>query len=153
MSIGYDFMSLKENKAIVHRLIEAENERNYALFDEIMTPDFVISGTPTRGREIYKQSCKTFIKAFPDFHGTIEDTIAEGDMVWIRAKYTGTHKGEHFGIAPTGKKVTMTAVAIYRIVEGKVAEMWTLIGMDFFKGIGAIEYTENGKKLFPEDVK
>jgi hypothetical protein len=73
-------MSLEENKAIVHRLIEAENERNYALFDEIMTPDFVISGTPTRGREIYKQSCKTFIKAFPDFNGTIEDTIAEG--IW-----------------------------------------------------------------------
>jgi predicted ester cyclase len=153
MSIGRDFMSLEENKAIVRRLIEAENERNYALFDEVMAPDFAVSDTPTRGREIYKQSCKTFIKAFPDFHGTIEDAIAEGDRVWIRAKYTGTHKGEHFGIAPTGKKVTMTAVAIYRIVDAKVAEMWKRIGMDFFKGIGTIEYTEKGKKLFPEDSR
>ena len=145
-------MSLEENKAIVRRLIEAENERNWALFDEVLAPDFVVSDSPI-GREIYKQSCKEFIKAFPDFRGTIEDIIAEGDKVWVRGKYTGTHKGEHFGLAPTGKKVTMTAVAIYSIVDTKVVEMWTLIGMDFFKGIGAIEYTEKGKKLFPEDAK
>lgn len=145
-------MSLEENKAIVRRLIEAENERNWALFDEVLAPDFVVSDSPI-GREIYKQSCKEFIKAFPDFRGTIEDMIAEGDKVWVRGKYTGTHKGEHFGLAPTGKKVTMTAVAIYSIVDTKVVEMWTLIGMDFFKGIGAIEYTEKGKKLFPEDAK
>ena len=145
-------MSLEENKAIVRRLIEAENKRNWDAFDEVMAPDFVVSGTPTGGRQIYKQACKRFIKAFPDFHGTIEDIIAEGDKVWVRGKYTGTHKGEHFGLAPTGKKVTMTAVAIYRIVDSKVAEMWTLIGMDFFKGIGAIKYTEKGKKLFPEYV-
>ena len=145
-------MSLEENKAIVRRLIEAENERNWALFDEVLAPDFVVSDSPI-GREIYKQSCKEFIKAFPDFRGTIEDIIAEGDKVWVRGKYTGTHKGEHFGLAPTGKKVTMTAVAIYSIVDTKVVEMWTLIGMDFFKGIGAIEYTVKGKKLFPEDAK
>ena len=145
-------MSLEENKAIVRRLIEAENERNWALFDEVLAPDFVVSDSPI-GREIYKQSCKEFIKAFPDFRGTIEDMIAEGDKVWVRGKYTGTHKGEHFGLAPTGKKVTMTAVAIYSIVDTKVVEMWTLIGMDFFKEIGAIEYTEKGKKLFPEDAK
>ena len=133
-------------------MIEAENERNWASCDEVLAPDFVVSDSPI-GREIYKQSCKGFIKAFPDFRGTIEDLIAEGDKVWVRGKYTGTHKGEHFGLAPTGKKVTMTAVAIYSIVDTKVVEMWTLIGMDFFKGIGAIEYTEKGKKLFPEEAK
>jgi len=47
----------------------------------------------------------------------------------------------------------MTAVAIYRIVDTKVVEMWAVLGMDFFKGLGVIEYTEKGKKLFPEDVK
>lgn len=50
-------MSLKENKAIVRGLTEAENERNYALFDEFLAPDFVnivSDGIPPRGREIYK---------------------------------------------------------------------------------------------------
>jgi len=83
-------MSLEENKAIVRGLIEAENERNYALLDEFLAPDFVWfeSDTPRRGREIYKQGLKMTTKAIPDFHGTIEDIIAEGDKVWIREKCT-----------------------------------------------------------------
>jgi predicted ester cyclase len=149
-------MSLEENKAIVRGVIEAENERNYALLDEFLAPDFVNNQLTQefRGREIYKQGCKTFVKAFPDFHGTIEDITAEGDKVWIRYKGTGTHKGEWVGLAPTGKKITMNSLAIYRIVDTKVVEMTVVKDLlDFFKQIGVIEYTEKGKKLFPEDVK
>nr|MDO8079133.1 ester cyclase [Candidatus Freyarchaeota archaeon] len=87
-------------------------------------------------------------KGFPDFHGTIEDIIAEGDKGWIRFKGAGTHKGEYLGLAPTGKKVTMTAFTIYRIVENKVVEMRSVIDMlDFFKESGVIEY-----KGFPDGV-
>ena len=58
------------------------------------------------------------------------------------------------GIAPTGNKITATAVAIYRIVNGKLVEGWFVTdSTDMFKQLGAIEYTEKGKKLFPEDVK
>ena len=149
-------MSLEENKTIVRGVIEAENERNYALLDEFLAPDFVNNQLTQefRGREIYKQGCETFVKAFPDFHGTIEDITAEGDKVWIRYKGTGTHKGEWLGLAPTGKKMTMNSLAIYRIVDAKVVEMTVVKDLlDFFKQIGVIEYTEKGKKLFPEDVK
>ena len=149
-------MSLEENKAIVRGVIEAENERNYALFDEFLAPDFVNNQLTQefRGREIYKQGSESFIKGFPDFHGTIEDITAEGDKVWIRYKGTGTHKGEWLGLAPTGRKITMNSLAIYRIVDTKVVEMTVVKDLlDFFKQIGVIEYTEKGKKLFPEDVK
>ena len=64
------------------------------------------------------------IKGFPITHETIEDIIAEEDKVWVHFKVTGTHKGEEFiGISPpTGKKITYTAVDIYRIVNGKIVE-------------------------------
>ena len=80
--------------------------------------------------------------------------IAEGDKVWIRVTATGTHTGEWMGIAPTGKKVTSEMVDIYRIVNGKHVE-GRFIGdqLDFLKQLGAIEFTETGKKLFPEDTK
>ena len=148
-------MSLEENKAIVRGLVEAELKHNPALLDEFLAPDFVWteSGITTRGREIYKQGVEIAFKAFPDLHGTIEDITAEGDKVWIRYKGTGTNTGEWMGLAPTGKKVTMTAVSIYRIVDTKVVEMWTIMHMDFLKGLGIIKYTEKGKKLFPEDAK
>lgn len=65
-----------------------------------------------------------------------------------------TLEGEFFGLAPTGKKITAKAVDIYRIANGKLVEYWNVTnGLDMFKQIGAIEYTEKGKKLFPEDVK
>jgi predicted ester cyclase len=93
-------------------------------------------------------------KAFPDWHETIEDIIAEGDKVWIRVKTTGTHTGEWMGIAPTGRKITSEMVDIYRIVDGKHVEGRFIVDqLDFFKGLGVIEYTEKGKKLFPQDVK
>jgi predicted ester cyclase len=36
----------------------------------------------------------------------------------------GTHEGELMGIAPTGKRIDVTAVGIWRVSEGKIAEAW-----------------------------
>lgn len=89
-----------------------------------------------------------FINGFPDFHVTIEDIIAEGDKVWVRVKFTGTHTGEFRGLAPTGKKCKITVVHIYRIFNDKVVEDWTVDdALDCYKQLGVIEY-----KGFPEDV-
>lgn len=64
--------------------------------------------------------------AFPDFHLVIEDQIAEGDKVGTRVTFHGTHQGEFRGIAPTGKQIEYSGVAIDRIVGGKAVEMWHL---------------------------
>ena len=158
-------MSLEENKAIVRRWIEAYNKHHHldsfdefarALsdsFDEFNAPDY-FDHTNQVGPEGVKQLFNMGFKGFPDWHETIEDIIAEGDKVWVRLTYTGTHTGEWFGLAPTGKKITTTAVAIYRIVNGKIVEgRFVTDALALFKQLGAIEYTEKGKKLFPEDVK
>ena len=146
-------MSLEENKAIVRRFIEAYNKRNLDLFDDLLAPDY-FDHTSQVGPEGLKQLMNMAFKAFPDFHETIEDIIAEGDKVWARITFTGTHSGEWLGIAPTGKKITSMMVDIFRIVNGKLVEYWDVGDrLDFFKKLGVIEYTEIGKKLFPEDVK
>ena len=146
-------MSLEENKDIVRRWIEAYNKHNLDSFDEFIAPDYFDHSNQV-GSEGVKQLFIMGFRGFPDWHEAIDDIIAEGDKVWLRLTYTGTHTGEFFGLAPTGNKVTMKAVAIYRIVNGKLVEGWFINdGLDMFKQIGAIEYTEKGKKLFPEDVK
>ena len=153
-------MSLEENKAIVRSLYEAFNKHNPDLLDEFMALDYVDApNTPfeLRGLERYKEFEAMFIKGFPDYSETIEDIIAEGDKVWIHFKVTGTHTGEWnlFGVTliPTGKKITYTGVGIWRIVNGKVVERTSVRDMlDFLRQIGVIEYTEKGKKLFPEDA-
>ena len=147
-------MSLEDNKAIVQRYFEAVKKRNLALADELVAPDYFHRGFKVRSRKEWKHSMTLVLNAFPDYLEMIEDIMAEGDKVWVRYKGTGTNKGEYGGIPATGKKATYEAVSIYRIADGKIVEMWGVSDMlDFYKQLGIIEYTEKGKKLFPEDVK
>ena len=146
-------MSLQENKAIIRRFVESYNTGNLDLLDDIVAPDFV-DHVHQLSPEGVKQVINMALKAFHDYHETIEDIIAEGDKVWVRIKATGTHTGEFMGIAPTGNKITMMFADMFRIVNGKIVEYWEVRdGLDYNKQLGIIEYTEQGKKLFPEDVK
>jgi predicted ester cyclase len=62
--------------------------------------------------------------AFPSHHLSVEDQIAEGDKVVTRVTFHGTHQGQFNGIAPTGKQVKWSGIAMDRIADGKVVEMW-----------------------------
>ncbi|SRR6266487_311111 len=63
---------------------------------------------------------------FPDLRHTIEDMIAKGDKVVIRATMHGTHGGEYLGIPPTGKRVTSESIHIVRLASGKFREHWAI---------------------------
>jgi steroid delta-isomerase-like uncharacterized protein len=118
----------EENKAIFRRYVEeVGNEGNLDLVDEIFS-DYV-SHQPDgsvleRGPEDVKQFMGEFRSAFPDFHTTIEDQIAEGDRVATRWTMRGTHEGEFRGISPTGKQIAVTGIGIFRFSDGKVVESW-----------------------------
>jgi C-1 hydroxylase len=145
-------MSLEENKWVVCRFIEAYNERKLHLIDDFVSPDYVDHSNNV-GREGLKQLIAMGLNAFPDWQETVEDIIAEGDKVWVRLSYTGTHKGDFMGLNPTDKKITSKSVDIYRIDDGKLAEYWNVTdNVNIFKQVGAIEVTEKGKHLFPQDV-
>jgi predicted ester cyclase len=147
-------MSLEENKAIVRRFIEAYNKQNLDLFDDLVAPDFVDHVHQQQGLESLKQIFNMAFIGMSDLHETIEDISAEGDKVWVRLTYTGTHTGEWFGLAPTGKKVTTMMFAVYRIVNGKLVEGWFLTdNLALFKQLDIIEYTEKGKIFSPEEAK
>jgi len=141
-------MSLEENKAKVRKVIESINQQNLDFLDSITAPDY-FDHTHQLNLEGVKQFMNMIFKAFPDWHETIEDIIAEGDKVWVFAKATGTHTGEYRGLAPTGKKITGMGVNIYRIVNGKFVESCAVEDwMDFLMQLGVIDY-----KGFPDEVK
>ena len=145
-------MSLEENKAIVRRFIEAYNNRNLDLFEELVAPDYVDHQHQQQGREPFIKLFTLAFEGFPDWHEAIEDIIAEGDKVWVRVKATGTHTGEWnlFGaiLPPTGKKITLNMVFIWRLDKGQLVEGWEVdADLGFLKELGVIEYTELGKPL------
>jgi predicted ester cyclase len=146
-------MSLEKNKAIVRRFIEELNKRNIAIMDELVAPDMVHSTLQVRGPENYRQFETALWKAFPDWHETILNMVAEGDKVWLLAEVKATHKGEWLSflpyinkkvrLAPTGKKTKFTYVGLYRIVDGKIVDRRSVhAAVDFYKDIGVIEYKE-----------
>jgi predicted ester cyclase len=54
----------------------------------------------------------------------VEDIFSEGNMVAARVAFSGTHRGEFQGIAPTNKQVAFTSIEVNRVVGGKVEEHW-----------------------------
>ena len=74
-------MSLEKNKTIVRKMIEAINSQNLTLWDELMSPDFIVhmKTQKMQGLESNKKFVKDEIKAFPNLHVTIEDIIAKGN--------------------------------------------------------------------------
>jgi steroid delta-isomerase-like uncharacterized protein len=121
-------MSTEENKRIVERMLdEGWNPSNPAAFDELMTEDFV-NHDPTAPQIRTREDLKAFhaarTAAFPDQHTTVQDLIAEGDQVVKRWTFRGTQTGDFLGIPPTGKQATLEGLSIYRIENGKIAEMW-----------------------------
>jgi steroid delta-isomerase-like uncharacterized protein len=145
-------MSSEENKAIVRRFMEAYNDRDMDIFDELVAPDYVDHVFEQEGRENLKQLFTMAFEGFPDWYEAIEDIIAEEDKVWVRVKATGTHTGAWnlLGVVlpPTGEKVTLNMVFIWRIADGQLAEGWEVDSdLDFLKQLGVVEYTEKGKPL------
>ena len=126
-------MTTEQNKALVRRLIEeVMSGGNMSLIDEFVAPDFieneVIPGLSS-GREGFKQTNNMFRSAFPDLKVTINDMLAEGDKVALSVTFSGTHKGDLMGMAPTGKRFSMNAHDIMRIENGKLKEHWGVSDM------------------------
>jgi len=89
--------------------------------------------------------------AFPDRVDIIEDVIADGDRVGLRFRLTGTHRGNLFGIAPTGRKVDVYEVAILRVVDGRITEGWFMADeAGILKQLGAeLPPRKDGKRVAP----
>jgi predicted ester cyclase len=121
--------SAEENKALVRRFFEEVlNQGNLDAVDELVAPDYVDHGVPQgkyAGREGLKRSVAKQLAASSDLHFHIKEQIAEGDKVITWVIGSGTHdRGDFFGLAPTGERMTMEFITISRVVEGKIVEEW-----------------------------
>lgn len=124
---------------------EIFSKGNLDLVDEIVSPDYVIfdngRAEPVEGRENLKAAVTAMRAAIPDFTVTVDEQIAEGDKVVTRWTATGTHLGVLFGLAPTGRAITMKGIDIERIVDNQIAEvrsMWDTFGV--LRQLGAVDF-------------
>jgi predicted ester cyclase len=128
-------MSIEDNKRLVRRYFE-DAPFNPAACDEIFAPRFqfhtimhagvtaqVVESSPDDEKVAFELHKATF----GGWHFQVEEMIAEGDRVMVRWTSHGTHIGELNGLPPTGKSTTNSGINIFRVVDGRIVEVWDIM--------------------------
>jgi steroid delta-isomerase-like uncharacterized protein len=131
----------ERNKAVALRVFEEIfNQGKFSVADEIYAPDFKNHGlkridvTDAGSRLTWtdadlktdQNAVHDEKKAFPDLKMTVNNMVAEGDLVAVHWTFRGTHThGGYAGLPATGTKVLMTGITIWRIVDGKIKDEWS----------------------------
>lgn len=115
---------------------------NVEAVDELFAADFVGHHPGTAdwiGRDAVKVVVRAMHRAFPDFLEAVEDIVADGDRVVTRFIASGTHLGPFAGSEPTGRRMAVPEMAIFRVVNGRIVEKWGLIDrLGMFQQLGIV---------------
>jgi steroid delta-isomerase-like uncharacterized protein len=120
-------MSAEENKTVVRQVFDAVNAGDVdgilALVSDDITVHTSVPGIPP-GREGFRQFVGVFLTAFPEQHTELHDLVAEGDRVAVLHTHHVIHGGEFAGLPATGKQASVDGLELFRVRDGRVAEMW-----------------------------
>jgi steroid delta-isomerase-like uncharacterized protein len=120
----------EKNKAVIQRFYEdvfAAGKMNIAAIDQHLAADFTGHDLPPglNGREGFKKFVGMFAASFNETTPIeAHQVISNGDKVVVRWSRTGRHTGEFMGIPATGQQITLKGIDIFRLAEGKIADLW-----------------------------
>lgn len=117
-----------KNKAVAMRVFEEIfNQGKFQVADEIYAPDFVNHGLHENyDLQVDQAAVHAEKKAFPDLRMSVQQMVAEGDKVAVLWTFQGTHTGSGYeGLPPTGTRVEVRGMTIWRIVDGRIVEEWS----------------------------
>ena len=113
----------EDNKDVARRFwTDMWNQHSTANYSKLFAADFTRHdpASPDASTfESYRQLVEAAISAWPDVQGTVEEIIADGDLVMTRFIIRGTHKGELLGIPANDKQFLVTGHATDRVRDGK----------------------------------
>jgi steroid delta-isomerase-like uncharacterized protein len=122
-------MGMEENKALIRREVEEVwNRGDVEMVDALFAATYVSHNPGNPDQEPGPRGVKDFVARvraeWPDIRFTVEEQLAEGDLVATRWTVRATHQREVAGVAPTGRRVTASGTSTSRIASGKIAETW-----------------------------
>lgn len=118
---------LRAERIAVETLYRAFSEQAPDLVDAVLAPgwdDIPLAPGQESGPAGIKPIIRSVAAAFPDVHITIHDMLQQPGKIAVRAEISGTHLGELFGIAPTGKKVSFRLHEFHTLANGLVTTTW-----------------------------
>ena len=133
----------KSNREIVEMLCaEVFNKHSFKMLDQYMRDDYIQHNQDVpQGKAGFRNFFTNTFKSIPDFGYTIKRIVAEGDFVMLYATTTGTHTGgEWLDHPPTGNKINIDVVDIFRFQDRKIAEHWDVADtFTLFSQVGVVE--------------
>ncbi len=113
-------------KAVASAFIDALNAQDWDGVRRLCRPAYVHHAprVPAADLSTYLETAERMLRAFPDMVATVEQLVAKGEYVATRYTARGTHRGEFYGVAPTGRAVTLRVIGILRIVGSQIVEGW-----------------------------
>jgi predicted ester cyclase len=119
-------MTREEILALVERRRAAWKARDIAAALAATHADRGIAISPTggvlEGRAEIERVYRLWLSAFNNLRLTDEAVLIDGDRVAQIATLSGTHTGEFFGLAPTGRQVDVQVALLMTVADGFVVE-------------------------------
>jgi ketosteroid isomerase-like protein len=115
---------LEKNKQLARRFLELVSAHDVEAMCVMITSDWTMVGGPPnlpKGRAGIEHLFGTFGSIEQTW--IIEDVIAEGDRVFVRAT-NRCKQDSFFGIPSHGREQVFSAMFLHRIVDGKIAQTW-----------------------------
>ena len=123
-------MRQNRNRLLIERFyLEMWNRFDKSIFPDILTEDLRFRGSlgqSKSGHAEFGEYVDFIQRAFPDFSNEIEEIISEDDKAFAKLAYSGTHRGDVFGIAPTGRFIQYAGAAVFKFRADRIAEVWVL---------------------------
>jgi len=97
-----------------------------AAIADLVTPDVRFRGSlgiATQGADGIADYCAETRRVFQGFRVEVREVLGDSDRVAARLAFSGTHRGELFGIAPTGRYVRFSGTAWMTLADGRVADV------------------------------
>jgi predicted ester cyclase len=150
LSRDTDLSKTAETKATIERMVDGLNDHRIDDIGEFFSAGFQWMGNTgcgtKRGLDEFERAWyKPFRDAFGDRHFATEHYLEDGDWAACFGHCEATHHGDFMGIAPTGKRIKIPYIDVWRVENEKIAEnrvsvdfpaILAQLGHDIFNGQG-----------------
>ena len=118
-----------ENIAVLTNMVDAIERRDLEALDELVAANIARHSAATQADPVtniieFKKLLEADFATFPDLSQEIEIVFASGDMVAVRARFTGTQTGPLGPFPPSGRRLELPFMGVLRLADGKIVEMW-----------------------------
>jgi predicted ester cyclase len=119
----------RDAETVVRKLIEEGfNQGNLAVCEELVDDSLVehqsFGPNHAAGAAGVQAVIGSLRRAYSDFKLEIEHLSAEGDLVWLHMKGSGTNDGSFMGNPPTGRQMEIDVFDLLRVRDGRLVEHW-----------------------------